>query len=262
MQITRAPTRQQTCATPAAHAQEAAEQRSERERRLARFDQMTAEAKRLGKPGSVDISAFNARPDQQLASATEAEDFLKLRENVIHQYRNKFGEREGDDYVIDEEEKLYEPPDLPPEPKPRAPNALPAIRPRKVDQFGRSSGSGGRKASRAYCWLKPGTGDIEVNRENTAVYFPRLIHRVQVIRPLIVTNTTGLYDIAAFCEGGGKTGQAGAIQLAVARALVNQDPSLRDRLKKAGLLTRDTRKVERKKPGKVKARKSYTYVRR
>lgn len=238
------------------------EQRAHTQARLKRFEEANAAAIAAGNPGSVDINLFNARPDSQQSAATEAAEYVKLRENVIHEYRAKFGERDGDDYAIDEEESLFEPPDNPPEPRKRTPNAVPMIRPRKVDMFGRSTGSGGRKASRGHCWLKPGTGTVTINGENTALYFQRLTHRAQVIRALVLTNTTGQYDIEAYCAGGGKTGQAGALQFAVARALANQEPALRDRLKKGGLLTRDTRKVERKKPGKYKARKSYTYIRR
>ena len=239
-------------------ATEAEKERKDRESRLEAYEKLI----QSGDAGKIDLEKFNKRPDSREAEAREAEEFVKMRENVIHQYRADFGERVGDDYFINEEENLFEPPDQPTQPKQRKPNQTAELRPKKIDQYGRSAGSGGRKSSKANCWIKPGTGQIFINHRNIANYFERLTHRGQIIRPMIVTNTTGLYDIFAFCNGGGKTGQSGAIQLAVARALANQEPNLRERLKKSGLLTRDARKVERKKPGKFKARKGYTYVRR
>ena len=196
------------------------------------------------------------------AEAKEALEAAKLRENAIFRYREQYGEREGEDYALKKEERLYERQDVPPQPPPPPRPIIAKLRPREVDARGRSHGSGGRKASKAVVWIQPGSGESWVNHLNHAVYFTRFSHRVCLLRPFEVTGTMGQYDVRAFVSGGGKTGQSGAVQLAIAKALVKQEPLLRERLKKEMLLTRDTRKVERKKPGKPKARKSYTFVKR
>lgn len=122
--------------------------------------------------------------------------------------------------------------------------------------------TGRRKRSIAQVWMKPGTGKIIVNREQFQDFFKNAGTRATVLDPFWETGTLGVFDVQATVTGGGYTGQADAIKLGVARALQQWDPELRPLLKKAGLLTRDSRVVEEKKAGKKKARKSKTWVKR
>lgn len=135
-----------------------------------------------------------------------------------------------------------------------------------LDEFGRAVAIGRRKASSARLYMSNNTeeikGQILVNGKPINEYFPRLAHRAEMLYPLTVVDAVGDYNIFATVRGGGTTGQSGAVALAIARALVIHNPLLKPRLHKAGCLTRDSRSVERKKPGKPKARKSYTWVKR
>jgi len=134
---------------------------------------------------------------------------------------------------------------------------------RKVDELGRAYGTGYRKDAIAQVWIKEGTGAIHINSRPMDNYFPQFCHRHQVLLPLRATDTLGKFDIIAKATGGGMTGQAGAVRLGLARALQNFDPDVyRPPLRKEKLLTRDVRIVERKKPGKAKARKSFQWVKR
>ncbi len=101
-----------------------------------------------------------------------------------------------------------------------------------------------------------------LNGKALEVYFPTMAQRMRVMEPLQVTNTHGHYDIEATLEGGGVTGQVDALRLGIARALIVLDPDLRPTLKKAGMLTRDSRRVERKKYGLRKARRAPQYTKR
>lgn len=122
--------------------------------------------------------------------------------------------------------------------------------------------TGRRKRSIARVWLKPGTGNIIVNQKPVDSYFPRETLRMLIRQPLEITGTISKYDIYALVEGGGLSGQAGALRHGIARALVKLDSDLRARLKKEGLLTRDPREVERKKYGQKKARKRFQFSKR
>ncbi|XP_010550543.1 PREDICTED: 28S ribosomal protein S9, mitochondrial [Tarenaya hassleriana] len=133
---------------------------------------------------------------------------------------------------------------------------------RQVDEKGRAYGTGRRKCSIARVWIEPGEGKFLVNEKDFDVYFPMLDHRAALLRPLAETKTLGLWDIKCTVKGGGVSGQVGAIQLGISRALQNWEPDLRPPLRSAGFLTRDSRVVERKKPGKAKARKSFQWVKR
>ncbi|PQQ05865.1 uncharacterized protein Pyn_02687 [Prunus yedoensis var. nudiflora] len=133
---------------------------------------------------------------------------------------------------------------------------------RQVDDKGRAYGTGRRKCSVARVWIQPGDGKFLINDKQFDVYFPMLDHRAALLRPFSETKTLGLWDIECTVQGGGTTGQVGAIQLGVSRALQNWEPDLRPALKDSGFLTRDSRVVERKKPGKAKARKSFQWVKR
>uniref|UniRef100_A0A3Q7JFC5 Methyltransferase n=1 Tax=Solanum lycopersicum TaxID=4081 RepID=A0A3Q7JFC5_SOLLC len=162
---------------------------------------------------------------------------------------------------------------------------------KQVDEKGRAYGTGRRKCSIARVWVEPGGGKFMVNDKEFDVYFPMLDHRAVLLRPFTETKTLGMWNVRCTVKGGGvsavklpydgesainqqlgshfsepvnlrkvKDGQVGAIQLGISRALQNWDPELRPPLREGGYLTRDSRVVERKKPGKAKARKSYQWV--
>ena len=142
-------------------------------------------------------------------------------------------------------------------------NAEMPVRESIIDERGRSFGPGGRKRASASVWIQPGSGEVVVNRRHFLDYFPRMSDREHILMPLVVTDTIGKFDLQIVVKGGGITGQAGAARLGVANALNKYNPDLyRPVLKKLGMLTRDARKVERKKVGHVKARKSPQWVRR
>ncbi|KAK9850281.1 hypothetical protein WJX84_002719 [Apatococcus fuscideae] len=125
-----------------------------------------------------------------------------------------------------------------------------------IDDLGRSYATGKRKTSVARVWLKPGTGIISVNSKGFDAHFPTIERRQDVLAPFAVTGTYGSYDVKATVRGGGTTGQAQALRHGIGKALQLYDPSLRPPLKTAGYLMRDARVVERKKPGRAKARRS------
>ena len=116
--------------------------------------------------------------------------------------------------------------------------------------------TGRRKRAVARVRLRPGTGTITVNGRPVAEYFPTATHRMILSEPLRLTNTDEVYDIDCSIDGGGVSGQAGALRHGIARALIELDPEMRPELKKAGFLTRDDRKKESKKYGLKKARKA------
>ncbi|CAB4554963.1 MAG: 30S ribosomal protein S9 [Actinobacteria bacterium] len=122
--------------------------------------------------------------------------------------------------------------------------------------------TGRRKEAVARARLRPGTGVHTMNGRPFDDYFPTAVQRMIVTEALRVTNTEESYDIDATIHGGGVSGQAGAMRMAIARALAELDPEMRPALKKAGLLTRDPRKKESKKYGLVKARKAKQYTKR
>lgn len=121
---------------------------------------------------------------------------------------------------------------------------------------------GRRKEAVCRVYLKAGSGKWDINGRTLGDYFPRpsLVSAVQ--QPFTATDTLGQFDVKAHISGGGVSGQAGALRLAVARALVKLDESQRRRLRELGLLTRDARAVERKKPGRPKARKRFQFSKR
>lgn len=121
---------------------------------------------------------------------------------------------------------------------------------------------GRRKTSTARVYLRPGTGAIVINKRPVESYFPLEWRRKQVTAPFAVTNTAGQFDVLVNANGGGLTGQAEAIRLGIARALVSFDEELRKPLRDAGFLTRDPRMVERKKYGQPKARKRFQFSKR
>jgi small subunit ribosomal protein S9 len=123
-------------------------------------------------------------------------------------------------------------------------------------------GTGRRKTSTARVFLRPGTGAISVNRRAFEAFFPREALRTQIRLPLVLTETADKFDILATVAGGGVSGQAGAVRLGIARALVVYNLELRKALKAEGLLTRDARAKERKKYGMAGARKRFQFSKR
>ena len=123
-------------------------------------------------------------------------------------------------------------------------------------------GTGRRKTSTARVFLRPGTGAISVNYRKFEAFFPTEALRTQIQTPLAVTETADKFDIVATVAGGGVSGQAGAVRLGIARALVEYNLELRKRLKTEGLLTRDARAKERKKYGMAGARKRFQFSKR
>jgi small subunit ribosomal protein S9 len=123
-------------------------------------------------------------------------------------------------------------------------------------------GTGRRKTSTARVFLRPGSGTITVNKKPIEASFPTETHRLTIRQPLVLTELLERFDVLATTAGGGVAGQAGALRLGIARALLDFDADLRSRLRKAGLLTRDPRAKERKKYGMAGARKRFQFSKR
>lgn len=132
----------------------------------------------------------------------------------------------------------------------------------KLDKLGRAYATGRRKESVSRVWIKIGNGKLMVNGKTSDKYFSRSILKMLVEEPLKKTEKFLNVEIYSTVSGGGLSGQAGALRHGISRALVNFDPSLKEKLKKAGFLTRDARKVERKKYGRHKARKKPQFSKR
>ncbi|KAK5656143.1 hypothetical protein OQA88_4903 [Cercophora sp. LCS_1] len=132
----------------------------------------------------------------------------------------------------------------------------------KLDRFGRSHASGRRKSATARAYVVEGMGEVQVNGKSLADYFGRVHDRESAIWALQASNRLDKYNVWATVEGGGTTGQAEALTLAIAKALLVHEPALKPALRQAGCVTRDMRRVERKKHGHNKARKSPTWVKR
>ena len=139
------------------------------------------------------------------------------------------------------------------EPTPRAP---------KIDSLGRAYATGRRKGAVARVWIKPGTGKVTVNGKDQSIYFARKTHLLVLNQPFLIVDRVGQFDILCTVAGGGLSGQAGALRHGISRALQEFEPDLRPPLKKAGMLTRDAREVERKKVGLHKARRSKQWAKR
>jgi small subunit ribosomal protein S9 len=116
--------------------------------------------------------------------------------------------------------------------------------------------------ARVRLYAAGGSGKVKVNKREFEEYFPRETDRIEAMRPFVATNTVGRYDMTAIVCGGGVSGQADAMKLAIARALEKDDPSMRGTLKKAGFLTSDSRIKERKKYGRKRARKRFQFSKR
>lgn len=132
----------------------------------------------------------------------------------------------------------------------------------KLDKQGRAYATGRRKDAVARVWLKPGKGTVTVNGRDQSTYFARQTQRLILNQPFLIANRVGYFDVVCTVKGGGLSGQAGAVRHGISRALQNYEPELRAALKKAGMLTRDSRAVERKKVGLHKARRSKQWAKR
>jgi small subunit ribosomal protein S9 len=130
------------------------------------------------------------------------------------------------------------------------------------DAQGRSYATGKRKNAIARVWIKPGTGKVEVNGRDSAVYFARPVLRMIINQPFLITDRLDQFDVYCTVVGGGLSGQAGAVRHGISTALTHYEPGLRPTLKHAGLLTRDARVVERKKYGRRKARRGMQWAKR
>ena len=127
---------------------------------------------------------------------------------------------------------------------------------------GRWYATGKRKTAVARVWLRPGDGKIDVNRRSFETYFPRETSRLVVLQPFDITEQGGRFDVFATLAGGGIAAQAEALRHGISKALLLYNPELRDRLKRAGFLTRDARAKERKKYGQPGARKRFQFSKR
>jgi small subunit ribosomal protein S9 len=132
----------------------------------------------------------------------------------------------------------------------------------KRDALGRSYATGRRKNAIARVWIKPGKGEILVNGKKAPQYFARPVLRMLITQPFLVADRYNQFDVFCTVNGGGLSGQAGAVRHGISRALTLFEPDLRGILKVAGFLTRDSRVVERKKYGKAKARRSFQFSKR
>ena len=144
--------------------------------------------------------------------------------------------------------------------KPATPEAPKYVK--KIDKQGRAYATGKRKDAVARVWIKPGAGKIVVNSREVETYFARPVLRMMIQQPIVATNRAGQYDVVCTVSGGGLSGQAGAVRHGISKALTYFEPDLRGALKRGGFLTRDSRVVERKKYGKMKARRSFQFSKR
>jgi small subunit ribosomal protein S9 len=138
----------------------------------------------------------------------------------------------------------------------------PVVHERKVDAQGRAYATGKRKNAIARVWVQPGKGKITINGRDQEAYFARPVLRMMIAQPMELTNRAGQFDVVVSVQGSGLSGQAGAIRHGISKALTYYEPELRAVLKPHGLLTRDSRVVERKKYGKAKARRSFQFSKR
>ena len=138
----------------------------------------------------------------------------------------------------------------------------PPVHVKKVDKFGRAYATGKRKNAIARVWIKPGKGKITVNGRSVEVYFARPVLQMIVNQPFAVADRANQFDVDILVNGGGLSGQAGAVKHGISKALTYFEPELRAPLKVAKFLRRDARIVERKKYGRAKARKRFQFSKR
>jgi len=145
---------------------------------------------------------------------------------------------------------------------PEPPVSTMPLREQELDPYGRAYATGRRKDAVARVWLKPGKGKITVNGRDSVEYFARPTLRLVLNQVFVITDREDQFDIMVTVKGGGLSGQAGAVKHGISQAICKYEPALRPAVKAAGFLTRDSRKVERKKYGKAKARKSFQFSKR
>ena len=133
---------------------------------------------------------------------------------------------------------------------------------RKVDAQGRAYATGKRKNAIARVWIKPGKGKITINGRDQEIYFARPVLRMMIAQPMDLADRAGQFDVIVSVQGSGLSGQAGAIRHGISKALTYYEPELRKTLKPGGFLTRDSRIVESKKYGRMKARRSFQFSKR
>ncbi len=136
------------------------------------------------------------------------------------------------------------------------------VREPQIDAQGRAYATGKRKNAIARVWIKPGSGKITINGKDQEQYFARPVLRMMIAQPMQLADRATQFDVVATVEGSGLSGQAGAIRHGISKALTLYEPGLRAVLKPHGLLTRDSRVVERKKYGRAKARRSFQFSKR
>jgi small subunit ribosomal protein S9 len=136
------------------------------------------------------------------------------------------------------------------------------LREQKLDAFGRAYATGKRKNAIARVWVKPGKGAIVVNGKPGEAYFARPVLQMMIYQPFRLADREGQYDVYCTVSGSGLSGQAGAVRHGIAKALSDYEPALRGLMKQNGLITRDSRVVERKKYGRKKARRSFQFSKR
>jgi small subunit ribosomal protein S9 len=141
-------------------------------------------------------------------------------------------------------------------------NAPKPVYTQKLDKYGRAYATGKRKNAVARVWIKRGKGMITINTKDYTKYFARPVLQMLLQQPIQAATREGQYDVMVTVKGGGLSGQAGAVRHGISKALTYFEPDLRPVLKKGGFLTRDSRVVERKKFGKMKARRSYQFSKR
>ena len=146
--------------------------------------------------------------------------------------------------------------------KDAAPADAAPVHVQKLDSLGRAYATGKRKNAIARVWIKPGKGVITVNSKDYTQYFARPVLQMLLQQPLAAADRATQYDILVTVMGGGLSGQAGAVRHGISKALTHYEPELRPVLKKGGFLTRDSRVVERKKYGRMKARRSFQFSKR
>ncbi|MFT5158275.1 MAG: small subunit ribosomal protein S9 [Bacteroidia bacterium] len=122
--------------------------------------------------------------------------------------------------------------------------------------------SGRRKNAVARVYITAGSGNVTINKKDYKDYFPTATQQYKVNQPFMICDLTGKYDVKAVLTGGGTTGQAEALRLAISKAIVEMDPDQKPKLRAEGFMTRDNRMVERKKPGQKKARKKFQFSKR
>ena len=144
----------------------------------------------------------------------------------------------------------------------QGPQIKAVLREQQLDKQGRAYATGRRKDAVARVWIKPGSGTITVNGRDQTVYFARPTLRLVINQPFDIAERRDQYDVVATVNGGGLSGQAGAVRHGISTALTRYEPALRTTVKREGFLTRDPRVVERKKYGRAKARRSFQFSKR